>query len=75
MIGMASADKNKEPIHVIDEVASPPASMTTKMWCGAAAIELFDGNWSPDLDFFWERDAASSTCAACREALAKAGRL
>lgn len=59
-------------IHVVHEAKSPPSEMTTTMWCGATTIELFYGAWTPDLDFFYERDADKTTCEPCRRALSAA---
>lgn len=55
-------------IHILNEVASPDSGMTSTMWCGVECIELFDGSFSPDIDFCSESQAEFATCAACREA-------
>jgi hypothetical protein len=55
-------------IHILNEEASPSSSMTSKMWCGAECIELFDGSFTPDLDFCYEAQAEFTTCDACRKA-------
>lgn len=65
---MSVVREKEKAIHLVRESASPPSEMTTTMWCGATTIELFYGPWVPDLDFFYERESRSATCAACLDA-------
>jgi hypothetical protein len=58
-------------IHIINEAASPSSEMTTTMWCGAMCVELFDGGRTPGIDYCWEAQAETSTCAECITAFAR----
>lgn len=55
-------------IHILNEAASPDSAMTSKMWCGAECIELFDGTFTPDTDFCSEAQAEFASCEACQKA-------
>jgi hypothetical protein len=65
---MATVTKPSDVIHILDEAASSGSAMTSRMWCGAECIELFDRTFIPDMDFGSEAQAEFSTCAACRRA-------
>lgn len=56
------------PIHVVDEAMSTDAEMSTTFWCGEKCIELFDGTFTPDVDFVRESQAPWGTCEACKKA-------
>jgi Protein of unknown function (DUF2442) len=52
-------------IHILNPRRRPSSDMTSEMWCGATAIELFDGAWVADEGFVRERDKAMATCGTC----------
>jgi len=54
--------------HIVNESKSPSSEMTTTMWCGATFIELFDGSFTPEIEFVWESRSSLATCNACLDA-------
>jgi hypothetical protein len=58
----------KGTIHILNEAASPTSAMTSTMWCGIETIELFNGSFVPETDFFVEAQAEFATCVVCKRA-------
>jgi hypothetical protein len=54
-----------EIIHVLDENKSSIENIVWTMWCGDQCVPDGDGNLTPDMDFYLERDANKSNCNEC----------
>lgn len=62
-----------QPLHILNEAASPIEAWTEKMWCGAEAITFddeIDGyTVIPEgMDWYLESAADKATCQACKDA-------